>query len=306
MSTGHDGTAGGAGRDERQRDTGGSPGSPETPQGGLDDGRPTDWQAALTVARFEGRQRLRMGGVIAALLSLVGAFYVWLGPQFTGGDGLQQLVEALPPAMVELFGFESLASIEGLLASEFYTFGWLVGFAGYLAYTTAGTVAGARETNRLDTLLAAPVARRSALLGKYLAILVPVAIVNVVVPLVLYLSSVAVGEPLAAERLLAVHLLSVPYLLCWAAVGLLLGVALDHGRTAGRLGLGLVFGAWILEAVLGTTDYEWATLVLPPRYFDTPAILVDATYDLVGAGLLLAVTGVVAAVSVAWFDRGDL
>lgn len=244
--------------------------------------------------------------VIAVLFSLFGWLYIWLGPEIVAGEGFQELLEALPTALNELFGFESFTSLEGLLASEFYTFGWIVGLGGYLAYSAAGSVAGDLQNDQMDALLAAPVARRSVLLGKYFALLVPIVVINVLVPVALYLESVVVGEPIAIVDLVVVHLLSIPYLLFWGASGLLLGVVVRGGRRAGRVALGMVFAAWIYESFITTTDYESAGAISPTRYFDPPEVLVHGTIDIGGAILLLVVAAVLVALSLVWFDRSDV
>ena len=196
----------------------------------------------LDVLRFEAAGRVRMSVLIAVLLSLFGGLYLWIGPQIVTEMDLTAMIESFPPALAALFGFESLASLEGLLASEFYTFGWTVGLASYVAYTAAGSVAEDIRRGRMDMVLSAPVARRSVLLGKYLALLVPVVVVNATVPLALFVGSHLVGDPLSIVDLAALHGVAVVYLLFWGAVGSLLGVVVRRGRTAGRVGLGVVFG----------------------------------------------------------------
>lgn len=262
--------------------------------------------ATWTVAAFEGRERLRISGVIAALLSAYGALFVWVAPDLVAGEELQALLDAMPPVMVELLGFESLASLSGLLAGEYYTFGWLVGLAGYVAYTAAGSVAGDIETERMDTVLAAPVSRGSVLLGNFLALLVPIIVVNAVVPLVLYAAAAAVGESLPLDHLLALHALSVPYLLCWGAVGLLLGVVVGRSRVAGRVAIALVFASWLFESVLDVTEYAALAAITPTRYLDPSAVLIEGEYDLLGTAVLLAATALVVAASRAAFARRDL
>ncbi|WP_435115761.1 ABC transporter permease [Halolamina sp. C58] len=262
--------------------------------------------SVATVARFEAERRLRVAAVVAALLSAYGAMFVWIGPSFVAGEEMQALLDALPPVLNELLGFESLASLEGLLAGEYYTFGWLVGLAGYVAYTAAGAVAGDVETGRMDTLLAAPVARGSVLLGNYLALLVPILGATLLTPAVLYGTSVLVGEPLSVERLVALHALIVPYLLCWGAAGLLLGVVVGRSRTAGRVALALVFGSWLAESVLGVSDYAWAGAVTPTHYLDPSAVLVGGEYDLMGAGVLLLAAAVLLGLSRRAFARRDV
>lgn len=263
-------------------------------------------KATLTVARYEA-ERLVVPGVVAAVaLSLFGSLYVWIGPQVTAGIDIEAMTEALPPAMRALFGLESLGSVAGLLASEFYTLGWIVGLAAYVAYVAAGRVAGGVATGRLDATLSAPAPRASVLGGVFLALLVPIAVVNVVVPSALYGVSVAVGEPLSPVDLFALHALSVPYLLAWGAVGLFLGVAVDGGRTAGRVALGAVFATWIVEAVVTGSDYEWVGAFAPARYLDPTGVLVRGEYALGSVAVLVGVTALFLLGAVALFGRRDV
>lgn len=273
---------------------------------GTVDRRQRDTGTLQDVLRFEAERRVRVTGVIAVLLSLLGAFYIWLGPQIVTGTGMEEILDSLPPAMNVLFGFESLTSLEGLLASEFYTFGYIVGLGAYVAYSAAGSVAGDVQHDRMDTVLSAPISRTSVLFGKYLALLVPILAANVVVPIALYVASVLVGDPIAAEPLAVVHVLAIPYLLCWSAVGLLIGAVVHRGRTAGRIAMGLVFAAWILGSFLTTTDYSWLGGVSPTRYFSPPDVFVNGTYDLVGAVILLGATVVLLGIARAWFQRHDV
>lgn len=262
--------------------------------------------AFLAVARYEGRNRLLVTGVLAVAFSLFGGLYLWIGPDLVAGEQVQAMLDAMPAALNELFGFESLASLEGLLASEFYTLGWTVGLGGYVAYTAAGSVAGDLRHDRMDLVLAGPVARRSVLLGKFLALLVPVAVLNVVVPAALYAGSVAVDAPLPVVDLAVLHALSVPYLLFWGAAGLAVGVVVRGGRRAGRVAIGLVFLGWLFESVISTTDHAWLGRVSPTRYFDPPAVLVEGTYDVAGAVVLLAGTVALVGLAGLWFRRHDV
>jgi ABC-2 type transport system permease protein len=262
--------------------------------------------ATLEVARFEGERRLRITGVLAVVFTLFVVVFVALAPDLVSTGAYDDLIESLPPALLSLFGFENFSSIEGIVSGEYYTFTWIVGLGGYLAYSVAGSVAGDLRTTRMDTLLAAPISRTEVLLGKYLAVLVPIAVLNVVVPVALYAGSLLVGMPISPVDLAALHALSVPYLLCWAAVGSLAGVTVRRGRTAGRAAVGVVVAAWLVESVVVSTEFAWVGAASPMRYFDPPAVLVDGTYDVVGAGVLLVATVGFLVVSVQWFRRYDL
>jgi len=260
----------------------------------------------LEIARFEGEQRLRITGVLAVVFALFGGMFIALAPDIVASGAYEDLLGSIPPAMQTLVGLETFSSIEGVVSGEYYTFTWVVGLGGYLAYSAAGSVAGDLKNDRMDTLLAAPVSRTNVLLGKYLGLLVPILVLNVVVPLVLYVGSILIDMPMSLTDLLLLHLLSLPYLLCWGAVGLLAGVVVRRGRTAGRVAVGVVIASWLVESVVVQTEFEWLGSVSPMRYFDPPGVLVDGTYDVTGAGLLLVAAGISLVAARQRFERRDL
>lgn len=262
--------------------------------------------SVFDIARFEGERRLRISGILAVLFALFGGLFVALAPDLIATQAFDDIFDAMPPAIVALTGFEYFGSIEGIVSGEFYTFTWVVGLGAYLAYSAAGSVAGDLKNDRMDTLLAAPISRTKVLLGKYLGLLVPIVVLNVVIPLVIYGGSVLVDDPIALADLAALHALSVPYLLMWAAFGLLVGVVVRRGRTAGRAAMGVVFATWLLESFVTATDFEWVGAISPMRYFDPADILVNGEYGVTGAALLLVVAVVFVAASQTVFSRSDL
>jgi len=280
--------------------------SAESGTAGLVDSEDRPTGSVLDVARFEGEQRLRITGVLSVVFALFGAMFIALAPDIISTGAYDDVLESIPPAMQALVGLETFSSIEGVVSGEYYTFTWIVGLGGYLAYSAAGSVAGDLKNDRMETVLAAPLSRPNVLLGKYLGLLVPIVVLNVVVPIVLYFGSVLVDMPISFTDLAVLHVLSVPYLLCWAAVGLFIGVVVRRGRTAGRVALGLVIASWLVESVVVATEFEWVGAVSPMRHFDPPAVLVDGTYDIVGAGLLLVLAIVFLVASQQWFQRRDL
>ena len=257
-------------------------------------------------ARFEGERRLTGSVVVALGLSAFAAMMVLIAPAILDEFDVAALTESFPPALVEAMRLDVIATIEGFMALELYWFGWLLVLGIYVAYNAASAIAGDIDDGTMDTLLAAPVSRWQVLFEKYLSLLVPILVLNVVVPVALYAGSVLVDMPISPTDLVALHALSVPYLLCWGAVGLLVGVVVRRGRTAGRVALGVVIATWLVESVVVSTEFEWLGAVAPMRYFDPSAVLVDGTYDLVGAGLLLVVAVVLLAASQQLFRRNDL
>ncbi|WP_224448369.1 ABC transporter permease [Haloprofundus salilacus] len=281
-------------------------------ESGSESGRGESRRAAggnrlLAVARYEGGRKVRGSVALSVLLSLVTAMYVGLYPSITSsGVDLDAYIQSLPPAFQEAFGVETLTTIEGFLAVELYQFAWVLLLGVYFAYSAASLVADDVEHNRMDLLLSTPTPRGAVVVGKFLAMLVPILVVNAVVFTAVLVGTTLVDEPIATVDLLAAHALSVPYLLACSAIGLLLSVTLDRASIAQRGAIGVVFGLFLLETVTANTDFEWVGALAPTRYYDPTAILVNGEYGLVGAAVLLGATVLLVAVARAWFRRRDL
>jgi ABC-2 type transport system permease protein len=261
----------------------------------------------LEIARYEARKRVR-GSIVLSLgvAGLIG-LYLWMWPRIAAsGVDLDQYVDSFPPALRELFGIESLSTIEGFLAAELYAFVWVLLLGLYLAYAAASVVAGDVESGRMDVLLSLPVSRARLLGEKALSLVVPVTVPNLLTPPVVLGGVAAVGETLSAQDLLAVHALSVPYLLACAALGLLASVSFDRESVAQRVAAGVVFALFLVESVVTGTEFAWLGAVAPTRYYDPTAVLVDSTYDVGGALVLLLGTAVVALGAVLQFRRRDV
>ena len=239
-----------------------------------------------TVLKYESRRRVTGTAVLLVLLSLYLLLILGLFPSIEAAAGsFQDYAEALPPAIQESFAIESITTIEGFLAAEVYQFVWVLLLGLYLAYLGGGMVAGDVETGRIDLLLATPVSRKRAMVETYLAALVPILALNIAMPVVVLGGIIAIDESISLASLVALHALAVPYLLLTAAIGLVLSVLLRRSDLAQRGGLGALS---------------------PTRYYAPADILVDGTYDLGGAVLLLVAAALMVVGSAEYFSRMDL
>ena len=257
------------------------------------------------VARYEGERRLVLGVTIAAAAGFYGAMFVALAPSLADFD-IASFLSAYPDQLTEGLGLEAMDSLAGILAVELYQIGWLLVLGLYLAYNAASMVAGDIETVRMDTLLSTPVSRTSVLFEKFLSLLVPIVVANLVVPSVVYLGAAMVGESVSLTDLAVLHGLSIPYLFCCGAIGLVLSVYLADKDTAQNAALGVLFALFMLQSLVVSTDVEWLGNLAPMAYIDPNEILVEGTYDIAGGAILLAVAVVLVAVSQFRFTRMDI
>ena len=239
------------------------------------------------VLQNESKQRVRGSLILVGVFAVLALLYFSIFPEFA--DDAVELEEAFPEAMMDFFGLEALHTIEGFIAAEMYSFFWVLLIAIYFAYITAGTVAGDIESRKMDLTLSNPVSRESVLAQKVAALWVPLVALNVGVPFIVYLGSILIDEPINPVALAMVHLLSVPYLLVCAGIGLVLSVVFDRARTAQGAALVTVFVLWLVDSVSSLDpDYEWIGYLTPSRYFDETDILVNEEYAVFDAAVLLA------------------
>ena len=257
-------------------------------------------------SRYYGRRRIKGSLALAAGLAVLTSLYVWMFPSISEGIDLDAYVQSMPPALRAAFGIQSLGSIEGFLAAELYSFGIVLLMGLYLAYAAASVIADDVEDERMDMLLALPVTRSKVLLEKFSALLVPIVVVNLVLPVVVYGGVLAIGESLSVADLLMAHALSVPYLLATASVGLCASVWFDRTSLAQRAAMGAVFGLFLVDSVVTNTEFAALGALSPTRYYDPAAILVRSEYDLAGAAVLLVAAVVLVAASRAYFRRKDI
>ncbi|MFC7026425.1 ABC transporter permease [Halomicroarcula sp. GCM10025324] len=259
------------------------------------------------VTRYEANRRVRSTLVLAVGLGLFGLLVIGIFPSVeASGVDFEAYVESLPDAFQESFGGGSFGTIEGFLAAEFYQFVWVLLFGLYMAYTAGGTIAGNVENGRLDLLLATPISRSRVVVEKYLSLLTPIVVLNLLMPLFVYGAVILIGESISFVDLLLVHAFSIPYLLACTSIGLVLSVVLPRGDLAQRGGIAAIFLLFVFDSVTAGTDFEALGAVSPTRYYDTTEILVEQTYDIGGAVILLLAAFLLLAVARALFLRADL
>jgi ABC-2 type transport system permease protein len=261
----------------------------------------------LETTRYESRRRVRGTAGLTVLLAAFIGLIIYIYPSFAESTAeIDALVESLPQAFREGFGAESYASIEGFLSTELYQFLWVLLLGLYFTYAAGGLLAPEIESGQLYMVLAAPVSRTRLAAEKFLSLLVPLVTLNTVIPVFVFGASMLVDYVVDPWYLLLVHLLSVPYLLACAGIGLVLSARFDRGDVAQRSGIAVVFLLFMLDSVTVGTDFEWLGSLSPTRYFDPTEILLNETLDLGGALLLLGTAAALVVVALTLFQRRDI
>ncbi|ELY44583.1 ABC transporter permease subunit [Natronorubrum sulfidifaciens] len=256
--------------------------------------------------RYDGRKRIKGSLYLSVGLAVLAGMIIWIYPSFRDTFDEDELLAAYPQEIIQLFDVQTMTSLEGFLAFELYVFGWVILLGLYFAYSAAGVIADEIDRGRMDSLLAMPVSRRRLLTEKFAALGVPIVIVNLLLPPVVLGGGWLIGESMSVMDVFAVHLLSIPYLFACAGIGLICSVAFDRSAIAQRVALGVTFALFLMQSVLQGTDYEAIGALTPMEYFNPNEILLEGTYDLGNAVILLAMTVLFVVISQFWFVRKDI
>lgn len=255
---------------------------------------------------YDAKKRIKGSLYLAAGMAALALMVIWIYPSFSTQFEGDELIEAYPDALLGLFDVRTMSSLEGFLAFELYVFGWIIMLGLYFAYSAAGIIADDIDRGLMDSVLALPVSRSRVLVERFAALGVPIVVVNVILIPVLLVSSRVIGEPLAIGDIVAVHLLSIPYLFACAAIGLVFSVLFDRVGIAQRMALAVTFALFLIESLLEGTEFEPVGAMSPMRYYDPNGILLDSNYDLVGTAILLGMIAVLIGASALWFARKDV
>ena len=257
------------------------------------------------IIRNESRRLVRGSLVLGGAYAVLMLFILSVFPSMA--DEAELIEEAFPDAMHGLFGFEEMHTLEGFIGSYVFSLMWVVFIGLYVAYVAGGMIAGDIRERRMDLILANPVSRESVVLQKFGSLWVPITVLIVVQVVMLYGGSVVLDETLDPVVLILLHVLSVPYLLVCAAIGMILSVVLSRVETAQAGALAIVFLLWLLEGLSEfDPDYEWIGEIAPSRHFDPAAILIHEEYAWIDAGVLLIAAIVLIGIAILLFVRRDI
>jgi ABC-2 type transport system permease protein len=262
-------------------------------------------RAILVEVRWQlSRRRRGVLGWGIALAAVVG-IYVPFYPAM-GGPELQALVDNLPQDLISVLGYDRIGTPEGYLTST--VFG-LLGPVLLLMFGIglgARTIAGEEEAGILELAASAPVRRDVLLAGRVIAMHTQIALLAAVTFVMTVLLSSAIGMDVAVSRIAAaavgLNLLAIAF----ATVTLAAGAASGRRAIAVAVGASTAVAAFIADALSGIVDRGDLLERISPFSWYLAGDPVAEGVDLVGYGLLGAVTFLAWAIAHVTFRRRDV
>jgi ABC-2 type transport system permease protein len=196
-------------------------------------------------------------------LAAVAALYIAVYPAI-GGDGqMQEMVDNLPEAMVNAFGYDQIGDPGGYLGSTVYGLLGPVLLLTFAIGAGARLIAGQEEDGSLELEFAAPVSRRQVYLERLGALWLDVTLLVAVVMVMTFLLVGPLDMDVAALHILAGSAGLLLLVLGMGTVALAVGAVTGRKTMALAAAAGLAVLAYMLNAIGPTLEAGWMTAISP-------------------------------------------
>ncbi len=265
----------------------------------------------LVVARqmLAERRRSLVGYSIgmAVLVALMVAVYPSIRDT---GEELDAYAESLPEAFQDAFGLagDSIASPSGYLMSQLYSNMFPIVLLVLAIALAAWVIAGSESEGTLEVLLANPVTRVAAAVGRVVGMWLVVAIVTIVGTAVLALTSPLVGldKGLPWWGVWSAGVATFALVMLQASLGFAVGAATgNRGAAIAAATVFVVLGFATQLVGSAAQSLSWLRDVSPWYWLINANPLTNAP-GLLDTAVPLAIAAVLTGVGIVWFQRRDL
>ena len=243
--------------------------------------------------------------ILTILFMIISAMYAGMYPAF------KDVLADLGPGFTESFNFlpnaEDITSYVGFLNIELYQIFWMLIFGILISFVAASMISKEIEGKTIDLLMSNPVSRKQVVLEKYIGLIPLILIVNFAAMLVLMGITLGTNEELNFRYLFLTHVVSIPYFLAVAGVGIFISVIIDEKMKASIIMIAVLVGMFVLRSIsLMIPDYKNLGLVSLNNYFNPYDVLKEGNVDTVGVIILVVVALECILFAMLYFERRDI
>ncbi|MEV4776973.1 ABC transporter permease subunit [Microbacterium sp. LWH12-1.2] len=243
-------------------------------------------------------------GLLGWTIGIAGVLFMYLPlfPSIGGNGQMQQIIDSMPPELVNALGYDQIGTGAGYAQGTFY------GLIGFLLVTIAAVswggeaIGGAEESGRLELDLTHGVSRAAYALQAAAAILIRVIWLGLFAAIVVLALNDSASLGIEPGRIVDATVVFVGVTMLSGAIALFIG-ALTGRRSRGvAAGAGIAVLGYAFNAIANqTADAEWLRILSPYSWAFHQPPLVDGL-DPAGCAALWITTAVLIAGS-AWALR---
>ncbi len=240
------------------------------------------------------------------VLGMFGFLTVLLYPTVRDFEGLEALLDSMPPALKALTGSaEDFASLEGMLATKFFSMGPLV-LAVYAVQFAATGITGEEKRGTMDLLMSTPVTRRQVIAEKFLGF-----VVSLFVVLLLSFLGVMAGTlftpdiDMSPVRIFEATANLAPIAMTFGALTFLLSVTTPPRISGGMVAVGAAVAFYMLYLLGRMSSVLEPLQVVNPFYYHGMRTIFDGM-NWGNVLVLLVASGALFGATLYSFQRRDL
>lgn len=218
-----------------------------------------------------------------------------------------EIFSTFPDALIVMIGGVDMSTPAGFVTGEIFSLTAPIAVIVLLAGMGGRALAGEEEDHTMGLLLANPVSRGEVVVKKVGAMLTLALVFAVATAIGTWVGTLIGGQDgISIEGIVAISLLLALFGLVFGGIALVAGAATGRKRSATWAVTGVAIAAWFMYTFLTLSDStDWLANLSPFEWYLGSDPLVNGM-DWVGAGLLLGLFAVLAAISIPLFERRDL
>jgi len=264
----------------------------------------SDW-FSFRIAFQTMREYWKITLILTLLFVGMAVMYAGMYPAF------KDVMADLAPEMMEQFSFipgaEDMASYIGFLNVELYQMFWILILGILIGFIAATLISKEIEAKTIDLLMSNPISRKQIVFEKYLGLIPLILIVNFATMLAVYGVTLAINEEINFSYLFMTHVVSIPYFLAVASIGLFVSVIIDEKMKASIIMIAIIVGMFVFRSIsLMIPDYEALGSISLTHYYNPYDILKEGNVDVVGVIVLVVVIIECLLAAMFYFDRRNI
>ncbi len=207
-------------------------------------------------------------GVVVAFTVLIMAFFPSIQ---MAGDDLTALLDSLPEGLLKGMGMDEFMMTTGLGFYRVYYGIYIIIIMGVYCFSTgAGIFTKEEAKHTIEFIMSKPISRLEYFFSKSISAFVLYFLLVLIQAIIALLAITWLDtETIDISRFVALHMHGAALLFFFMALGIVSSVVINPTMNFMGLGVGLVFGTYLIDALAqSSTDLEWIGYISPFYYTD--------------------------------------
>ncbi|MGL5576052.1 MAG: ABC transporter permease subunit [Sarcina sp.] len=258
----------------------------------------------MNVIKFELKKNMKSILIWSVVTSGILALFMSMFPTMESMDMMDVVMakmDALPPAMLEMFNISTTMDFSNIIDYFAYSFQYiLMAICIYGAILGTSALSKEEDEGTIEFLYSKPITRTSIVLKKLIVSVISLFILIMIIGIVSFgfVFAFTAGESNQIEILMKIKTILVGSFivaLIFMSVGFLISVLLKDNKSPIQIGLGMFFGTYVLGVVAKLNeDFEFLKYLSPYDKY-TPSEIVASGFDFT----YLVISAVVIVISLA-------